>query len=413
MSFQFPSQKRLDLSETPAVLRWMVAVAERLLPKLGDRIANRVVAGWSRVKMAVGPILQAGAAAATAYLIGFYVVGHSHPFFAALAAWVCLGFSFERELRRVAEIAAGVTIGVTMGDLVVRTIGSGWWQLSSILVVSATLARFVDSGKLLTTQAGSQAIVISGLAAEVSGGPYGRALDAAIGGAVALLFTMLTPYQPAKAARKKTSAALMALSSTASLMASGLRKGYNISTLDGALNTARNSEALLNSLISEASTVRKQSHWTINRKYEKQWQEFEYRDRMIEQAMRSLRVLARRMRFDAAYATEEESTWFAGILSQYSSACLTFAEDAKNGSSLDHDREELTAVARALTSYQITNPVVATGASLFRAVIVDTLKAAGASQAEADAALGVYPGSPSSAVSDPEYLTEPEFVPAS
>jgi len=359
---------------------------------------NRVESGWQRVRVAVGPILQAGAAAATAFLIGLHVFGHARPFFAALAAWVCLGWSFERDVRKTAEIAAGVTLGVTMGDYMIRMIGTGWWQLASILVISATVARFLDKGNLLTTQAGSQSIIIAGLAAEVSGGPYGRALDAAIGGAVALIFVILTPYQPAKAARRKTAAAITALSATASLMSSGLRKGYNINTLDGAIEEARKSETLLNSVISQASGVRKQIHWTINRKYEKQWAEFEYRDRMLDSAMKSLRVLARRMRFDAAYATEEESTWFADILSRYSSACLTFAQDAQLGNSLDHDREEFTAVAHALTSHASYNPVVSTGSALFRAVIVDTLKAAGASQEEADAALGVFPGSPSSSV---------------
>jgi len=394
LSNQSISLKNLGSTSTQWALKW--------LPTAQESLTDRAKAGGRRVQTAAWPIVQAGAAAATAYLIGLHVFGHTRPFFAALAAWVCLGFSFERELRRVAEIAAGVTIGVTMGDLMVRAIGSGWWQLATILIISAMLARFLDAGKLMTTQAGSQSIVISGLAAQVSGGPYGRALDAAIGGAVALAFTICTPYQPAKAARKKTASAIMALSSTASLLASGLRKGYNLSTLDDALSAARNSESMLQSVTAQAAGFRKQIRWTINRKYEKQWREFEQRDRMLDQAMYSLRVLARRMRFDAAYATEEESTWFAEILARYSGACLAFAQHAKLGDSLDHDRAEFTAIAKALVAAEVTNSVIATGAALFRAVIVDTLKAAGASQAEADAALGVYPGSPSSALPEPE-----------
>ena len=404
LSFQLANSPLAKLDLPDAVTSAYEGWAHDIIPSIPQRLSKRGEAGWSRVRAAIGPILQAGAAAGTAFLVGYYIFGHDRPFFAALAAWVCLGWSFERELRRVAEIAIGVTIGVTVGDLVVKQIGTGWWQLSSILVVSTILARFVDSGKLLTTQAGSQAIIITGLAGDVSGGPYGRALDAAIGGAVALLFTILTPYQPSKAARKKTAQAIQALSSTASLLASGLRKGYNPDTLEGALKTARSSESLINSVIDQATGVRKQIHWTVNRKYEKQWAEFEYRDRMLNQALRSLQVLARRMRFDAAYATEEQSTWFADILGRYSNACLAFAQDVKVGHALEHDRQELTSVANALISYQITNPVVATGAALFRAVIVDTLKAAGATQAEADAALGVFPGSPSAAVTEEDLV---------
>lgn len=380
----------------PWALRW--------LPKASDSLSDRAQAGGKRVREAIGPILQAGAAAATAYLVGLHVFGHTRPFFAALAAWICLGWSFERELRRVAEIAVGVTVGVTIGNLLVQAIGTGWWQLAVVLTISASLARFLDSGKLMTTQAGSQSIVISGLAAQVSGGPYGRALDAAIGGTIALAFTILTPYQPARVARKKTAAAIMALSSTTSLLASGLRHGYNLSTLDDALSTARDSESLLKSVIGQAAGVRKQIRWTVNRKYEQQWLEFENRDRMLDQAMYSLRVLARRMRYDAAYATEEESTWFADILARYSAACLAFAQHVKLGDSLEHDRSEFTRIANDLVATPVTNSVIATGTALFRAIIVDTLKAAGASQMEADAALGVYPGSPSSAVRKPDLV---------
>jgi len=400
MSIPLAHLPKVETAISPWVRKW--------LPFLSEQVATWVTDGAHRVRAGFGPILQAGAAAATAYVIGRHIFGHSNPFFAGLAAWVCLGFSFERELRRVAEIAVGVTIGVTVADIIVRFIGSGWWQIGTILVLSASFARFVDRGKLLTTQAGSQSIIIAGLAGAVSGGPYGRAGDAAIGSAVALIFTILTPYQPAKAARKKTAAAIMTLSSTASLLASGLRKGYNLETLDNALSTARNSESLLNSVVDQATSVRKQIHWTVNRKYEQQWLGFEQRDRMVEQAMQSLRVLARRMRFDAAYATEEKSTWFADILDQYAAACRSFAQDTKAGSSLNYDRAELTAVAHNLIADPINDTVVSTGAALFRAVIVDTLKAAGASQAEADAALGVYPGSPSSAVTG-----ELEYAPAS
>jgi len=342
-------------------------------------------AGWQRLRLAIGPVFQASVAAALAYQFGLHVLGHERPFFAAIAVWLCLGWSFERDIRRVAEIALGVTLGVTLGDIVVATIGSGWWQLSTVLFTAALLARFVDSGGFLATQAGSQAIVIAGMPSIV-GGPYGRALDAAVGGLIALLFTMLTPFRPGKTTRKNSATAISALSTTAARLASGLRAG-NPNALESALDTARASESQLNDAVNRARVAKRQSHWTINRSHERLWAEVEHRDLMLERAMRSLRVLARRLRFDASEASEPERVWLADILARYSSACATFAESVRSGASMHQEKAELTAIAHDLASHSPADPAIATGAAVFRAVIVDTLQAAGASPTEANAAL--------------------------
>jgi len=342
-------------------------------------------AGWQRVRLAFGPVLQACVAAAIAYNIGIHVLGHQTPFFAAIAAWMCLGWSFERDIRRVAEIAIGVTLGVTFGDIVVATIGSGWWQLSTVLLVAALSARFVDSGGLLATQAGAQAIVIAGLP-NIVGGPYGRAIDAAVGGLIALIFTILTPYRPGKTTRKNSAAAASALSTTAAMLASGLRAG-SPEAMESALAAARQTEPLLNTAVDRSRVARRQARWTINRRHESQWAQVQHRDSMLERAMRSLRVLARRLRFDAGEAAETDRNWLAGILARYSSACLTLAETIRNGAALELDRAELSKIAHDLTAYHPNDPAIATGAAVFRAVIVDTLQAAGATPEQANVAL--------------------------
>lgn len=346
-----------------------------------DSVQTWATAGWQRVRLAFWPVLQAALAAAVAFNIGTHLLHHESPFFAAIAAWMCLGWSFERDIRRVAEVGFGVTLGVTIGDLVVSQIGSGWWQLSSVLVVSVLLARFVNSGAFLVTQAGSQAIVIAGLP-NLVGGPYGRALDAAVGAAVALLFVVLTPYRPSKLTRQNTAAAAMALSSTAALLASGLRTG-NEGAMEAALKAGRQSEPLLSNAVSQASGARRQVRWTIGRKQEALWAEVERRDQMLERAMRSLRVLARRLRFDAAQAAASERIWLAGILDQYSAATLDLAQAVRADEPTERERVELTALAQELTAHQPSDPGIATGAAVFRAVIVDTLVASGATQDEA------------------------------
>jgi len=62
-------------------------------------------------------------------LIAKDVLGHDTPFFAPIAAVVSLGTSDGQRLRRVAEVAVGVAVGVFVADLLVILIGTGWWQL--------------------------------------------------------------------------------------------------------------------------------------------------------------------------------------------------------------------------------------------------------------------------------------------
>ena len=62
----------------------------------------RVRQGRARVRSSWYPILQAAVAVAVAAAIGRYALGHQYPFFAPVAAWVCLGFSADRKIRKVA-----------------------------------------------------------------------------------------------------------------------------------------------------------------------------------------------------------------------------------------------------------------------------------------------------------------------
>ena len=104
-------------------------------------------------------------------------VGHPYPFFAPVSAWIALGFTTDRSVRRVAELAVGVAIGVGLGDLLVHLIGNGAWQVAVVLFVAAILARFLDRGGMLTTQAGVQALVIVGLPAVAATRRSARPVD--------------------------------------------------------------------------------------------------------------------------------------------------------------------------------------------------------------------------------------------
>lgn len=253
----------------------------------------RVLQGRSRVRRAFLPVLQAAVAASAAFAFASYVLGHEMPFFAPISAWVCLGFSADRELRRVAELGVGVALGVGFGDLVAHGIGSGWWQIGLTLLAAALLARFLDRGQMLTTQAGVQAIVIIGMP-QIQSGPVGRWTDAAVGAIAALLVATLTPGDPRRHARALGAEATTALAEMLRELAAGLRT-HDIDRVRAALDRGRGTQGLLEDWAASAQAGLHNTRLdAASRRYRVDFQVLVRQAEMLDRAVRSVRVLARR-----------------------------------------------------------------------------------------------------------------------
>ena len=140
----------------------MEAEAE-LLDRLWDRGRVSMRARFARVGAKRWQILQCAAAAGVAWLIAADLLGHPTPFFAPVAAVVSLGTSYGQRLRRVAEVTAGVALGVLLADLLAISIGSGAWQITLVVALAMTSALLITSGQLFVTQAAVQSIIISAL----------------------------------------------------------------------------------------------------------------------------------------------------------------------------------------------------------------------------------------------------------
>ncbi|AEG45387.1 aromatic acid exporter family protein [Isoptericola variabilis] len=361
--------------------------ARTALRSLGRRI--RVRQGWARVRTGFWPVVQASLAAGAAYGFAHHVLGHAQPFFAAVAAWVCLGFSFDRELRRVAEVAVGVAVGVAMGDLVVHLIGSGWWQLTLVLLVSALVARFLDRGALLTTQAGVQAIVVVGLpaASVATGGALGRWTDALAGGGVALAVALLTPGDPRRRLRALAGEATGELADTLEALARGVRE-RDADELAAALVRGRASEPVLADWQDTARHAAELARVSVNRVHRTEIRRLAAQAVLVDRAMRSVRVLARRAPLVVRTGAAELDA-LADLLDRYASGVRTLAAALATGTGTDGARAELAAVAadadpRAVAEgqWQVQSLVL-----LLRSPVVDTLEAAGASAAQARDAL--------------------------
>jgi hypothetical protein len=209
-----------------------------------DRAAARLHAGSTRVRGATGPVLLAAVAASAAYAIAHVGLGQPAPFFAPAAAWISLGFTRDRQVRRVAEMAIGVSLGVALGEVLGHALGAGVWQVGLALTVAALLARLLDAAALMTTQAGLQAIIIVTLPATLTGGSFGRWIDAIIGGAVALVVAVLVPGRSWRRARAAAEDFLVEVAGVLAILAGALRRG-DVKRAGDALASGRASDAML------------------------------------------------------------------------------------------------------------------------------------------------------------------------
>lgn len=338
----------------------------------------RIRQGLARVRSGFWPIVQASLAAGAAYLLAQLVLGHDQPFFAAVAAWVCLGFSFERELRRVAEVAVGVAVGVGIGEVIVGLIGTGWWQLTVVLLISAVLARFIDRGPLLVIQAGVQAIVVVGLPAAVAHeGAFGRWTDAAVGGLVALAVTLLLPSDPLRRLRSLAYEATTELAETLEAIGRGLRQ-HDMDELGAALVRGRASESVLADWQDAARRAEEIARVGVNRAQRDDIRALVAQAVLVDRAMRSVRLLARRA--PTVLGTQRPQVGaLADEVERFAGGTRLLASAVGGGGTVEDARRLLVDVAASADPHAVGGDDlrVASLVVLLRSPVVDALEASG------------------------------------
>src|SRR4051794_1483665 len=140
-------------------------------------------------------ISQTAVTAGLAWFLASEMFSHQRPFFAPIAAIICLGGTFGNRLRRGFEIAIGVAVGIAVGDLFVKAFGAGTWQVVLVVAISMSLATLLGAGQLMTTQAGVQSIIVTVLLPDPTQG-LARWGDALVGCAVALVVATVAPSSP-------------------------------------------------------------------------------------------------------------------------------------------------------------------------------------------------------------------------
>ena len=173
---------------------------------LGERLRGGVERhfhdGFSRSRVDALSIGRAAVAAAIAYFVSGLIWGHAHPFFASIVAFIIIGFSTEKKMRKVVEISCGVMMGVVLGEVARATIGSGTWQIAVVVFVAGMLARFIDRSVVLGFQMSIQSLLVMIMPLTPTMSPGGRVLDALTGAAVAIVIHLLLSGDPRRAQRR-------------------------------------------------------------------------------------------------------------------------------------------------------------------------------------------------------------------
>jgi len=198
---------RAVASERVAAAARAAGPAARAQLTLRDRL--------ERVRVAWRSVVQASVAAGLAWLVATEIFGHQRPFFAPVAAIITLGLTVSERGRRAWELAAGVALGIAVGDLLVLGIGVGPAQLALVVALATAVALFVGRGQMFASQAAVSAALVATLQPPTGGISFARFLDALVGGALALVVNaLLLPADPVRMVRGAARPVLEELAAT-------------------------------------------------------------------------------------------------------------------------------------------------------------------------------------------------------
>ena len=329
-------------------------------------------------------IVQIGVGAALAWLVAHDLLGHALPFFAPITAMVCLGLTYGDRVRRIVELTIGVAIGILVGDLVVRWLGTGPWQILVVALVAMSVAVLAGAGQLLMMQAGIQGVIITVFVAG-EGQALSRWLDGLVGGAVALVIAMLAPRRSTTQRPRERAVALVAhLAEVLTDTAQSLRS-RDLGRAGRALERARELSEELDDLRDSPAEAAAAARLAplLNRADREDVVEVDRLIRPLDLAIRNVRVLTRRAEA-AVEAGEHVPDTYTDMVAELAEATGSIHDALSAHTPLAAVREELVHLARRSTW---SHPAAALSAEVMRgqvrSTVVDLLVLSGMSLADA------------------------------
>jgi uncharacterized membrane protein YgaE (UPF0421/DUF939 family) len=321
-------------------------------------------------------VVQCAMAAGVAWLVAKDLLGHTTPFFAPVTAVVSLGTSYGQRLRRVAEVTLGVAIGVFIADLLVIWLGSGWWQLSLIVVLAMSTALLLDAGALFVTQAAVQSIVIASLVPEPSQALL-RWSDALVGGAVALVAATVVPRAPLRRPREEAARVVRKISSLLRGAQAGLTEGDVDSTM-ALLADARATDSLIRELrdaSAEGLSVLASS--PFRGRHKEQVRRMADLVEPLDYALRNTRLLVRRVAV-AAYRRQRVPHSYARLCEDLAAAADEVADELAGNRMAESARARLLMLAAATSEVERSDELSAEVIlAQLRSIIADLLRITG------------------------------------
>lgn len=210
---------------------------------VGDRVR--------RVRLTLLPIVQSAIGAALAWWVASGpIIDHDQPFFAPIAALISLGVGLGQRLIRVFELVVGVALGVLVADALIGLIGSGVLQIALVVALAMTAAVFWGGGPVAVTQAAASAALVATLVPPRPGEivNFDRFVDAAVGGLVGLAVSaLLLPLNPMTAARRVIDPLLNTVAELMDDLATAVA-GRDRSAATRALATARGTQVAVDDM---------------------------------------------------------------------------------------------------------------------------------------------------------------------
>jgi uncharacterized membrane protein YgaE (UPF0421/DUF939 family) len=251
-----------------------------------DRLARLRGARW--------PILQTAITAVAAWLVAEHLLGRELPVFAAIAAIICVTATGGERGRRSFELLGGVVVGIAVADLIVTLIGTGPAQLLLLVVLAMSAAVLLQGGELFVTEAAVSAILIATLDPRKTGLDPGRALEALVGGGMALASNfILFPQNPILRANRAGQHVFGKLGEALQGVEAALREG-DVERAERTLFHARELDSFVGELDAVLREGRETARFSVARRGARSRLElFQQGAAHVDRAVRNVRVLAR------------------------------------------------------------------------------------------------------------------------
>ncbi|SBT41747.1 FUSC family protein [Micromonospora auratinigra] len=191
-----------------------------------DRVRAAVRDSRRRLRTYLIVAVQAGLAAALAWLVAREVLGNPDPTFAPAAAVGVIAAALNNRARRTVELVIGVVLGIVVGDLLILALGTGPWQTGVVVFLAISAAVLVRGPGALVTQAGGTAVLVATLTPVSPDLELPRTVNALVGGIVGLLVVLvLAPLNPLRTVRRVADPALDTFADELAASAAALAAG--------------------------------------------------------------------------------------------------------------------------------------------------------------------------------------------